>query len=44
MSMRSLIVGCGGYLPERVLSNDALAAEYGLDTTDDWIFERTGIR
>ncbi len=44
MSLRSLIAGCGGYLPEKVLSNDALAAEYGLDTTDAWIFDRTGIR
>ena len=44
MHLRSLIAGCGGYLPEKVLSNDALAAEYGLDTTDEWIFERTGIR
>jgi 3-oxoacyl-[acyl-carrier-protein] synthase-3 len=44
MTTRSLIVGCGGYLPERCLSNDALAREYGLDTSDEWIIERTGIR
>ncbi|MBX9702406.1 MAG: ketoacyl-ACP synthase III [Acetobacteraceae bacterium] len=44
MTLRSLIAGIGGYLPERVLDNDALAAAYGLDTTDDWIVERTGIR
>ena len=44
MTIRSLIVGCGGYLPERSLSNDELAAAYGLETSDEWIVERTGIR
>ena len=44
MTPRSLIAGIGGYLPERVLDNDALAAAYNLDTTDAWIVERTGIR
>ncbi len=44
MSIRSLIVGCGGYLPERSLSNDELAAAYGLETSDEWIVERTGIK
>ena len=42
--IRSVIAGTGGYLPARVLTNDALAAEYGLDTSDAWISERTGIR
>ncbi|UFN50675.1 ketoacyl-ACP synthase III [Roseomonas sp. OT10] len=42
--MRALITGTGGYLPARVLDNDALAAAYGLDTSDEWIRERTGIR
>jgi 3-oxoacyl-[acyl-carrier-protein] synthase III len=42
MTVRSLLAGAGGYLPERVLSNDELAA--GLDTSDAWIVERTGIR
>ncbi len=41
---RSRIVGTGGYLPKMVLTNDALAAAHGLDTTDAWIVERTGIR
>jgi len=41
---RAVIAGVGGYLPERVLDNAALAAAYGLETTDDWIVERTGIR
>jgi len=42
--MRAIIAGTGGYLPERVLSNDQLAAEYGLETSDEWIRDRTGIR
>jgi len=36
------IIGVGGYLPERVLTNHEL--ESMLDTTDTWIVERTGIR
>lgn len=36
------ITGVGGYLPERVLSNQDL--EKMVDTTDEWIRERTGIR
>lgn len=39
---RSRAVGCGHYLPARVVSNEELAAR--LDTTDDWIRTRTGIR
>lgn len=39
--LRSQVVGCGGYLPERVLKNDELAAR--LDTSDAWIRQRTGI-
>ena len=41
---RSVIAGTGGYLPARALTNDELAAAYGLDTSDEWINERTGIR
>src|SRR6059058_1042775 len=41
MMFRSQIVGCGGYLPERVVTNDELAAR--LDTSDAWIRQRTGI-
>ncbi|ARP95886.1 beta-ketoacyl-ACP synthase III [Bordetella genomosp. 13] len=43
----SAIVGTGGYLPERVVSNDELAAELAtrdIATSDAWIVERTGIR
>lgn len=42
MVIRSLVAGCGTYLPERVVTNDDLAKR--LDTSDAWIFERTGIR
>jgi len=41
---RAVIAGTGGYLPERCLTNDELAAWKGLDTSDSWIVERTGIR
>ncbi|HWX49862.1 MAG TPA: beta-ketoacyl-ACP synthase III [Roseomonas sp.] len=44
MTPRALIAGTGGYLPDLVLDNDALAARHGLDTSDTWIRERTGIR
>lgn len=36
------IAGIGSYLPDRILSNDDLAAM--VDTSDSWIRERTGIR
>ncbi|MBT6203098.1 MAG: ketoacyl-ACP synthase III [Alphaproteobacteria bacterium] len=39
---RSHITGCGAYLPERCVTNSELAA--ALDTTDEWIQSRTGIR
>jgi 3-oxoacyl-[acyl-carrier-protein] synthase-3 len=42
MPLRSILAGCGGYLPERVVSNDELA--HTIDTSDEWIRERTGIR
>lgn len=44
MTTIAMIAGCGGYLPELVLDNDALAARYNLDTSDEWIRGRTGIR
>jgi len=40
--IRSVIAGCGGYLPERVLTNAELAEM--VDTSDEWIVERSGIR
>jgi len=40
--MRSVAVGCGSYLPARVLTNNDLACM--VDTSDEWITQRTGIR
>ncbi|BBF93429.1 3-oxoacyl-[acyl-carrier-protein] synthase 3 [Blastochloris tepida] len=37
-----MVLGVGGYLPERVLTNAELAGM--VDTTDEWIVQRTGIR
>ncbi len=39
---RSLITGCGSYLPARVVTNAELAKT--VDTSDEWIQQRTGIR
>lgn len=38
---RSVVLGCGAYLPERIVTNDDLPEE--LETSDDWIRQRTGI-
>ncbi|MEM1421231.1 MAG: beta-ketoacyl-ACP synthase III [Pseudomonadota bacterium] len=38
---RSVCLGCGSYLPERVITNAEMAQI--VDTTHDWIVERTGI-
>ena len=46
MALYSRITGTGSYLPPRRLSNDDLAAELarqGIETTSQWIIERTGI-
>src|SRR5512133_1937462 len=40
--MRSRIAGTGSYAPEKVLTNADL--EKIVDTNDEWIVERTGIR
>src|ERR1700722_2339918 len=42
MPPRSILAGCGGYLPERVVTNDELSRT--VDTSDEWIRERTGLR
>jgi 3-oxoacyl-[acyl-carrier-protein] synthase-3 len=39
--LRSHVAGCGAYLPERIVTNDELASR--LDTSDEWIRQRTGI-
>jgi 3-oxoacyl-[acyl-carrier-protein] synthase-3 len=41
-AVRSVVMGCGSYLPQRVLANDELARM--VDTSDEWIVQRTGIR
>lgn len=40
--IRSQVVGCGSYLPARIVTNDELARR--VDTSDEWIVQRTGIR
>jgi len=42
MARRTFVTGCGSYLPARVLTNDELAKS--VDTSDEWIRQRTGIR
>lgn len=42
MSRRAVIAGSGSALPERRVSNAELAQQ--VDTSDEWIVERTGIR
>ena len=38
----SSILGCGSYLPQRIVTNDDLAKT--LETSDEWIYSRTGIK
>ncbi|MFO1148933.1 MAG: beta-ketoacyl-ACP synthase III [Alsobacter sp.] len=40
--LRSVVLGCGHFLPERVLANAEMSRM--VDTSDEWIVERTGIR
>ncbi|MFD2207582.1 beta-ketoacyl-ACP synthase III [Kiloniella antarctica] len=42
MMIRANIKGCGSYLPERIVTNDQLAER--VETSDEWIRQRTGIR
>jgi len=39
---KSLVLGCGAYLPENIVTNEDLAKR--IDTSDAWIRKRTGIR
>ena len=39
--IRSVVQGCGSYLPERIVTNEELAKT--VETTDEWIRQRTGI-
>jgi 3-oxoacyl-[acyl-carrier-protein] synthase III len=40
--IRSVIQGCGAYLPERIVTNAELAKQ--VETSDEWIQQRTGIK
>ncbi|CDP54332.1 beta-ketoacyl-ACP synthase III [Paradevosia shaoguanensis] len=40
--LRSIVRGVGGYLPERVMTNDEMSKL--VDTSDEWIQQRTGIK
>jgi 3-oxoacyl-[acyl-carrier-protein] synthase-3 len=42
VTVRSVVLGCGSYLPQRILTNAELARR--IDTSDEWIVQRTGIR
>ena len=42
MAIRSQVAGCGAYLPSKVVTNEDLAEK--IETSDDWIQQRTGIR
>jgi 3-oxoacyl-[acyl-carrier-protein] synthase-3 len=42
VTLRSVVLGCGSYLPQRILTNAELACR--IDTSDEWIVQRTGIR
>jgi 3-oxoacyl-[acyl-carrier-protein] synthase-3 len=38
-----MIMGVGGYLPENALTNAQISSKFNLDTSDQWIRDRTGI-
>jgi 3-oxoacyl-[acyl-carrier-protein] synthase III len=40
--IRAVVQGCGAYLPQRIVTNQELAQK--VDTSDEWIVERSGIR
>jgi 3-oxoacyl-[acyl-carrier-protein] synthase-3 len=40
--IRSVVQGCGAYLPERIVTNAELAKQ--VETSDEWIQQRTGIK
>jgi 3-oxoacyl-[acyl-carrier-protein] synthase-3 len=42
MAIRSIVAGCGAYLPSRIVTNAELARK--IETSDEWIVQRTGIR
>ncbi|MDB4976752.1 MAG: 3-oxoacyl-[acyl-carrier-protein] synthase [Myxococcaceae bacterium] len=42
--LNAYISGTGFYAPPRVVTNDDLRTVYGIDTTDEWVEQRTGIK
>jgi 3-oxoacyl-[acyl-carrier-protein] synthase-3 len=42
MTLKAVVTGCGSYLPPDIMTNHELAAI--VDTSDEWIRDRTGIR
>jgi 3-oxoacyl-[acyl-carrier-protein] synthase-3 len=42
MNFRAVVTGCGAFLPRQILTNHQLARQ--VDTSDEWIVERTGIK
>lgn len=42
MKQRAVVTGLGTYVPERILTNQDL--EHMMETSDEWIVSRTGIR
>jgi len=42
--IRSVFLGCGSYLPARCVTNDQLIAEKHLDSSNEWVERRTGIK
>ena len=41
MTTRAVVIGCGHYLPERIVPNSEFEAK--LETSDEWIRSRSGI-
>ena len=44
MTISAVVRGIGSYLPERIMENAEFADGLGLETSDEWIRERTGIK
>lgn len=42
MMRRSIVIGCGSYLPKQIITNQELAKR--VDTSDEWVTRRTGIK
>lgn len=41
--LNAYVSGTGAYVPPREVTNETLIKEYGIETTNDWIVQRTGI-